>query len=97
MGVQIIKFSSEWCGPCKVMAPIFKKISKMDEFKDIEFIAYDIEEDEKGVELVEEFHIRNVPTIVIVGKNGEPIRKIIGLVQEQELINIIKDTVQYEL
>jgi thioredoxin-related protein len=46
---------------------------------------------------VEEFHIRNVPTIVIVGKNGEPIRKIIGLVQEQELINIIKDTVQYEL
>ena len=97
MGVQIIKFSSEWCGPCKVMAPIFKKISKMDEFKDIEFIAYDIEEDEKGVELVEEFHIRNVPTIIIVGKNGEPIRKIIGLVQEQELINIIKDSIQYEL
>lgn len=97
MEVKIIKFSSEWCGPCKVMAPIFKKISEMDEFKDIEFIAYDIEEDEKGVELVEEFHIRNVPTIVIVGKNGEPIRKIIGLVQEQELINIIKDTVQYEL
>lgn len=97
MEVKIIKFSSEWCGPCKAMAPIFKKISEMDEFKDIEFIAYDIEEDEKGVELVEEFHIRNVPTIVIVGKNGEPIRKIIGLVQEQELINIIKDTVQYEL
>lgn len=69
----------------------------MDEFKNIQFLSYDIEEDEEGVELVEKFNIRNVPTIVIVDANDNPMKKIIGLIKENELINTIKDTVKYEL
>jgi thioredoxin 1 len=95
--IKIIKFSSTWCAPCKAMSPIFKKISEMDEFKNIQFLSYDIEEDEEGVELVEKFNIRNIPTIVIVDANDNPMKKIIGLIKENELINTIKETVKYEL
>jgi thioredoxin 1 len=96
MSNKIIKFSASWCGPCKMMKPTFDKVSSMEEFKNIEFISYDIEEDEQGVELVEKYNIRNVPTIVIADEDDEPIKKIIGLVSEKELINLIKDNTNYE-
>lgn len=96
MKVKVLKFSASWCGPCKVMAPIFEKISKMDEFKDIEFLSYDIEDDDDSIELVNNFNIKNVPTFVIVDGNNNPMKKIIGAVQENELVNIIKDTIKYE-
>jgi thioredoxin-related protein len=48
------------------------------------------------VELVEKYNIRNVPTIVIADEDDEPIKKIIGLVSEKELINLIKDNTNYE-
>lgn len=91
MGIKVMKFSSTWCGPCKVLAPIFDKISNMEDFKDIDFFAYDIENDENGVELVEQYQIRNIPTIVIANEDGYPIKKIIGLVGETEIINLIKE------
>ena len=97
MSVKVLKFSSTWCAPCNAMKPIFEKISKLEEFKNIEFVSYDIEEDENGVELVEQYNIKNIPTIVIVDGNNNPMKKIIGLVQENELIKIIKDTTKYEL
>lgn len=96
MKVKVLKFSASWCGPCKVMAPIFEKISQMDEFKDIEFLSYDIEDDDDSIELVNNFNIKNVPTFVIVDGNNNPMKKIIGAVQENELVNIIKDTIKYE-
>lgn len=96
MSNKIIKFSASWCGPCKMIKPTFEKVSSMEEFKNIEFISYDIEEDEQGVELVEKYNIRNVPTIVIADEDDEPIKKIIGLVSEKELINLIKDNTNYE-
>lgn len=79
-----------------MIKPTFDKVSSMEEFKNIEFISYDIEEDEQGVELVEKYNIRNVPTIVIADEDDEPIKKIIGLVSEKELINLIKDNTNYE-
>lgn len=79
-----------------MIKPTFDKVSSMEEFKKIEFISYDIEEDEQGVELVEKYNIRNVPTIVIADEDDEPIKKIIGLVSEKELINLIKDNTNYE-
>ena len=96
MSVKILKFSSTWCEPCKTMQPIFERVSKNEEFKDIEFCSYDIENDDEGVELVEKYNIRSIPSIVIVDGNNNAMKKIIGLVQENELINIIKDTIKYE-
>jgi thiol-disulfide isomerase/thioredoxin len=79
------------------MKPIFEKVKERNEFAQIEFVSYDIEEDEDGIELVEKYNIKNIPTIVIVDGNNNPMKKIIGLVQEDELVKIIRDTTKYEL
>jgi thioredoxin 1 len=96
MSVKILKFSSTWCAPCQAMQPIFDRVSKNEMFKDIKFCSYDIDNDDEGVELVEKYNIRNIPSIVIVDGNNNAMKKIIGLVQENELIHVIKDTIKYE-
>lgn len=90
--MKVIKFSASWCGPCKIMSPIFNKIKEMEDFKNIEFIEMDIEDDDV-FEFVNDFNIKSVPTIVVTNENNECIRKIIGTVKESDLIQFIKDCI----
>ena len=34
---KVYKMSASWCMPCKVYAPVFESVSKLDEYKDIEY------------------------------------------------------------
>lgn len=90
---KIIKFSATWCAPCRFYAETFHKVSEREEFKDIEFKAMDIEEDE-AEELVNKFAIRNVPSTVILDENDEPIYKVIGNVKENDLVDVINDAIK---
>ena len=85
---KCMKFSATWCGPCKTLEPIFDKVSKMDEFKDVEFIKYDIEEDNAD-ELVGKFGIRSVPTLILLDENDTVLKKSIGSISESTLIEIL--------
>ena len=87
---KIIKISAEWCGPCKALAPIFHKISEMEEFKNVEFKEYDVD-DEDGEEYVSKFSIRNIPTILILDENNELINKSVGALPENMLIKFLQE------
>lgn len=86
---QCLKFSATWCGPCKVLEPIFDNVSKNEEFKDVEFIKYDIE-DEAADELVGKFGIRSVPTLVLLDEEGNVLKKSVGSISESTLTEILK-------
>ena len=60
----------------------------MDEFKDVEFIKYDIEEDNAD-ELVGKFGIRSVPTLILLDENDTVLKKSIGSISESTLIEIL--------
>lgn len=62
----------------------------MKDFEGIDFYDLDID-DEFNSELVSNYMIRNVPTIVVLDKNNEVIRKIVGAVPENQLISNLKD------
>lgn len=85
--MKVIKFGAEWCGPCKVFHKTFEDVSKMDEFKDINFEEMDVEENELEVE---KYQVRAVPTTVILDENDELKYKLSGNISKDELINIIK-------
>lgn len=70
----IIDFGAEWCGPCKMYEPIFKKLQK--EYKD-DFIFAKIDVDENPV-MARKYAITGVPTTLIL-KNNELKDKIVGL------------------
>lgn len=86
--MKVIKLSASWCGPCKVYAPIFEKVSKMEEFKNIIFSEVDVED---SPELAEKYNIRNVPTTLIINELDECVKRLAGLQTEENLVQTIKE------
>ena len=79
-GIILVDFYAEWCGPCKMLAPVLETL-------DVDVIKVD-------VDLHNELAIKNgvmsVPT-VFVYKNGEMINKFIGFRSKKEIEEILKN------
>ena len=64
----IIDFYADWCGPCKMVAPILEELSKEYEGK-INIYKVDTEQER---ELAAAFGIRSIPSILFCPKDGQP-------------------------
>lgn len=78
--LTLIDFYADWCGPCKVMKPIFDKVAPDYEGK-VEFQKVDVEEDNAKAS---EFGIMSIPTFVLL-KDGEELDRKMGAMPEQAL------------
>ena len=64
----VIDFYADWCGPCKMVAPILEELSKEYEGK-INIYKIDTEKEQ---ELAGSFGIKSIPSILFVPINGKP-------------------------
>jgi thiol-disulfide isomerase/thioredoxin len=80
---KVYKFYAEWCGPCKVYAPTFEKVSSEMNDSGIEFSNVDIDTPD-SMDLVVGFKVKGVPMTVKVYENGEHITRV-GALNEFEL------------
>lgn len=64
----IIDFYADWCGPCKMVAPVLEELAKEYEGK---LIIYKVDT-EKEQELASAFGIRSIPTFLFIPKEGKP-------------------------
>jgi thioredoxin 1 len=80
----LIDYSAEWCAPCRMIPPIFERLSK-DFAGNIIFGKVDIDE-EPGI--ARAFGITAVPTLIIF-KDGKPIDRILGVVGYDQLYKIL--------
>lgn len=76
---QIIYFYGTFCNPCKSFRPTIESISRE---IPVRFVDVDAEP-----QLVAEYGIRNVPTVVIV-QNGQAINKASGVLTESQVRNL---------
>lgn len=90
---KIVDASASWCGPCRVFANTFKKVSEMEKYKDIEFKSIDIEEDE-GELYVEKYNIRSVPTILLLDENDNIIYKLSGNIPLDDFVSMINNAME---
>ncbi|KAL4244201.1 Thioredoxin [Abortiporus biennis] len=68
----VIDFWATWCGPCKVISPIFEKLSE--QFPNVTFAKVDV--DEQG-DISQEVGIRAMPTFILF-KNGNKVKDLVG-------------------
>ena len=86
--MKVIDFFGEWCAPCRAYKPTFDKVSKMDEFGDIEFQEFDVDENE---DLAIKYGIRGVPSTIFINNKGEMVDRLAGLQTEDALVSKIRE------
>ena len=82
----LIDFYAEWCGPCKMLAPVLEEISG--EFAE-KIDVYKVNVDDEN-ELSAHFGIRSIPTLIFIPVNGKT-ERIQGAVSKQQLKKAIEN------
>lgn len=83
---MIIDFYADWCGPCKMLAPIMEELNT--EFGDkVEIVKVDTEAEQ---ELSMVFGIRSIPSILFIPVNGQPMMQP-GLLPKHVLEQVINE------
>lgn len=86
-GITVVDFFAEWCAPCKGQTVVFDYLKKDASIDDVKFLKFDVDKNDQDV--VADFEIRNIPTIIIFN-NGQEMFRFIGVTGSDKLMKTIK-------
>jgi len=87
----IIDFYADWCGPCKMVAPILEELSEQ---YDGRLRIYKVDTD-KEQELAMAFGIQSIPSILFIPMDEKP-QMAAGALPKETLEQVIKDVLKVE-
>ncbi|KAK3135133.1 hypothetical protein QOZ80_5BG0415000 [Eleusine coracana subsp. coracana] len=73
----VIDFTASWCGPCRIMAPIFEGLAK----KNPNVVSLKVDVDEMKA-IAEQFAVEAMPTFLFM-KDGEVKDRVVGAMKEE--------------
>ena len=73
-GVVMVDFYADWCGPCKMTAPLIEELSEDPKYKDVLFVKIDVDQNQ---ELAAQYSVFSIPTFITFFK-GEVINQFAG-------------------
>lgn len=81
----LVDFHADWCGPCKMLAPILKQV-KDEMGESIKIVKIDVD---KNQSIASKYQVRGVPTMLLF-KNGKQLWRQSGVLQKDAIVQIIK-------
>jgi thioredoxin 1 len=71
-GCTLVDFYADWCGPCKMLAPVLEELEP--EYPEIRFVRVNVDEED---ELAAEYRIMSIPFVALF-KDGEKVATMVG-------------------
>ena len=84
----IVDFWAEWCGPCKMIAPVLDEIATENAGK-ISIGKVNVDE---NPDLARRFEVMSIPTLIVF-KDGEPIKRLVGAKNKAGLLEDLSDII----
>lgn len=82
VGVVLVDFYADWCGPCKMLAPVLEEVAAE---VDIKIIKVNVDE---ARAIAAEFNVSSIPNLTLL-KNGEMVHQEVGFKPKEVLIEMI--------
>ncbi|KAI9432069.1 thioredoxin [Lactarius indigo] len=70
----IIDFWATWCGPCRIISPVFKQLAEHPENAGVGFYKVDVDQ---HPDIAQEVGVRSMPTFILF-KDGEKVKELVG-------------------
>lgn len=83
-GLVLVDFWAEWCGPCKMMHPIFDRMAK--KYRHIKFARVNVDQNQN---ISMKFGVQAIPTFIMF-KDGKQVERMMGAVGEPGIHMIAK-------
>jgi thioredoxin 1 len=84
----MVEFWAEWCGPCKVMKPIFEKVASSNQ-SDVQMYTLNIDNNR---EVAVSLGIRSIPTVKMFDA-GQAVQTKVGLLSENQINELVKELI----
>jgi thioredoxin 1 len=81
----IVEFWASWCGPCKMMKPVFERVSENNDTS-VQMYTMDIDNNK---EFAKSLGIRSIPTVKMFN-NGDVVDTKVGVLQENQIKDLVK-------
>lgn len=78
----LVDFYADWCGPCKMMAPVVEELAKELQGK-AKVGKINVDENQ---DLAMEYNVMSIPTLIIF-KEGKEFKRLVGVRDKNELLN----------
>ena len=80
----LVDFYADWCGPCKMMAPVIEEIAE--EADDIKVGKLNIDNE---MEIAQKYGVMSIPTLIVF-KNGEEVKRDLGAKPKKAVLDMLK-------
>jgi thioredoxin 1 len=72
----LVDFWAEWCGPCRLMHPVFDRMAR--KYRHIKFARVNVDQSQ---DIAMRFGVQSIPTFIMF-KSGKPVDRMVGAVGE---------------
>ncbi len=82
----LVDFWAEWCGPCRMLAPVLERIAESNQGK-VVVGKLNVDENQN---VPQKYGIQGIPTLILY-KNGEEAQRLVGFQSEEAIQRVIND------